>query len=55
MATRHDSENSRFWDIDIDLAIIPIFGNAVFLFTDLSPKWNQWTYHDWFLEEKTKW
>ena len=55
MATRHDSENSQFWEMDIDLAIIPILGNAVFLITDLLHKWNLWTYHDWCLEERTKW
>ena len=55
MATRHDSEISRFWEIDIDLAIIPFVGNAVFLFMDLLHKWSQWTYQDWFLEEKIKW
>ena len=38
MATRHDSENSRFWEMDIDLAIIAIVGHEVFLFTDLLHK-----------------
>ena len=55
MATHHGAENSRFWEIDIDLAIIPFVGNAVFLFMDLLHKWSQWTYQDWFLEEKNKW
>ena len=55
MATRHDLENPRFREIDINLAIIAIFGQAVYLFTDFLHKWNQWTYHDWFLEEKPKW
>ena len=55
MATRHDTEISWFWEIDIDLAIIPFVGNAVFLFMDLLHKWSQLTHQDWFLEEKTKW
>ena len=34
MATRHDTEMSRFWEIDIDLVIISFVGNIVFMFMD---------------------